>query len=205
MQLSPFELLHVVLIDAISNLWVSLLVLWVMCPSGAAVLNYLWHSQPLPVDRVQGSLSSILTLPSAEVPALMGSVNISGAISRLIPNRPHGSRMSNAAFVMLSAVRWARGRERGMKKQRSEGKKDRRHEREGRPIVIQDESDEGERKYMFQLRGLFPLQGVWQVSPEAQWLRSVSGLRLEVRTKGYLLHRGTCTLLPHLTCLGIVP
>lgn len=94
-----------------------------MCPPGAAVLNYLWHSQPLPIDRVHRSLSSVLTLQSAEVPALMGSVNISAAISRLIRNRPHGSRVSKAAFVMLSAVRWARGRERGMKKQGSEGKK----------------------------------------------------------------------------------
>lgn len=123
MSLSSFKLLHVVLIDAVSNLCVSLLVLWVMCPSGVAVLNYLWHSQPLPIDRVHRSLSSILTLQSEVVPALMDSVNISAAISCLIRNRPHGSRVSNAAFVMLSGVRWARGRERGMKKQGCEGKK----------------------------------------------------------------------------------
>lgn len=50
----------------------------------------------------------------------------------------------------------------------------------------------------------FPLPGIWQVSPEALWLKSSLGLRDEPWQRGYLKQRRTCALLSHLTCLWIV-
>ncbi len=171
-----------------------------MCPSGAAVLNDLWRSQPLPVDRVHRSLSSTLTLQSAEVPALMDSVNISGAISRLIPNRPHGSRMSNAASVMLSAVRWARGRERGKRRKERQTA----GERKETDCDLRRVRWRREEEHVLAQRSLSTVERLVSVT----W-----GLVVKICVwsafgslmKGYLLHRGTWTLLPHLTCLGIVP